>query len=255
VKTPFRKRRDQSAPEPRTELPPTFQPPEVIVEGVSFDELRAGFTASVSHELRTPLARILVLLDSADLPNANVPALLDQARAEVQNAGELIDEILFLSELESGHEVVSLGLTNALPVLEEVVGELSSSAARAGLALRADGDPAVDLPLRPRMLRIVAENLAENAIRYAGHGATFSLTVEASNGTAVLTGADDGIGVSEADLGRLFERFWRADAARATRGTGLGLAIVKHVVVAAGGTVEATGSHGGGLKIACSFPR
>jgi signal transduction histidine kinase len=140
-------------------------------------------------------------------------------------------------------------------VLEEVVGELSSSAARAGLALRAEGDPAVDLPLRPRMLRIVAENLAENAIRYAGHGATFTLTVEGSNGTSVLTAADDGIGVSEADLGRLFERFWRADAARATRGTGLGLAIVKHVVVAAGGTVKATGSRGAGLKIACSFPR
>ena len=66
----------------------------------SFDELRTGFTAAVSHELRTPLARILALLDSTDLPGADVPALLDQARAEVENAGTLIDEILFLSELE-----------------------------------------------------------------------------------------------------------------------------------------------------------
>src|SRR5437764_1326052 len=71
---------------------------------------------------------------------------------------------------------------------------------------------------------------------------------------AVLTGADDGIGVAEADLPRLFERFWRADAARATRGTGLGLAIVKHVVTAAGGSVEATGSRGRGLQVRCSFP-
>jgi signal transduction histidine kinase len=104
------------------------------------------------------------------------------------------------------------------------------------------------------MLRIVAENLAENAIRYAGHGATFTLSVVRDGDTNVLTGADDGIGVFEADLPRLFERFWRADAARATRGTGLGLAIVKHVVVAAGGTVEATGGRGSGLEIACSFP-
>jgi signal transduction histidine kinase len=217
----------------------------------SFDELRTGFTAAVSHELRTPLARILALLDSSTLPGANVDALIDQARAEIENAGTLIDEILFLSELESGREVVALGYTNALPVLEEVLVEHEDAAARAGVQLEATGDPNVDLPLRPRMLRIVAENLVENAIRYAGHGATFRLTVE-RNGATTLTAADDGPGVSEADLPRLFERFWRADAARASRGTGLGLAIVKHVVAAAGGTVEARSNPG--LEVRCRFP-
>ena len=219
----------------------------------SFDELRTGFTAAVSHELRTPLARILVLLDSAELPGADVRALLDQARAEVEHAGALIDEILFLSELESGKEVVALGRTNALPVLEQVVEELEDAAARAGVTLRAAGDPGVDLPLRPRMLRIVAENLAENAIRYAGHGATLTLSVAYENAAAVLVAADDGIGVAADDLPRLFERFWRADAARASRGTGLGLAIVKHVVTAAGGTVEASGDRGRGLEVRCVF--
>src|SRR5262245_17340537 len=179
----------------------------------SFDELRTGFTAAVSHELRTPLARILVLLDSADLPGADVHKLIEQARAEVEHAGALIDEILFLSELESGKEVVTLGRTNALPVLEQVVGQMDDAAARAGVTLRAEGDPDVDLPLRPRMLRIVAENLAENAIRYAGHGATFTFSVGYEDGRAVLSAADDGIGVAAADLHRLFERFWRADAA------------------------------------------
>jgi signal transduction histidine kinase len=69
----------------------------------------------------------------------------------------------------------------------------------------------------------------------------------------VLTGADDGIGVLERDLPRLFERFYRSDRARASRGTGLGLAIVKHVVTAAGGTVEARGARGRGLEIRCRF--
>jgi signal transduction histidine kinase len=235
-------------------MPVTLTAAETIVEDVSFDELRAGFTASVSHELRTPLARILALLDSADLPGADVDALIEQARAEVHNAGALIDEILFLSELESGKEVVSLGHTNALPVLEQVVDELASSGARAGLTLKAEGDSNVDLPIRPRMLKIVAENLAGNAIRYAGHGSTFTLSVAREGAGSVLVAADDGIGVSEADVARLFERFWRADAARATRGTGLGLAIVKRIVIAAGGTVEADGSRGGGLRIRCRFP-
>jgi signal transduction histidine kinase len=217
----------------------------------SFDELRTGFTAAVSHELRTPLARILALLDSSTLPGADVGALIDQARAEVENAGTLIDEILFLSELESGREVVALGYTNALPVLEEVLVEHADAAARAGVQLEATGDPDVDLPLRPRMLRVVVENLVENAIRYAGHGATFRLTVE-RNGGPTLTAVDNGSGVADADLPRLFERFWRADAARASRGTGLGLAIVKHVVAAAGGTVEARSNPG--LEVRCVFP-
>jgi two-component system, OmpR family, phosphate regulon sensor histidine kinase PhoR len=219
----------------------------------SFDELRTGFTAAVTHELRTPLARILVLLDSAELPNADVGGLLEQARAEVEHAGALIDEILFLSELESGKEVVSLGHTAALPILEQVVEQLADPAARAGVTLRAVGDPAVDVPLRPRMLRIVAENLAENAVRYAGHGSTLLLSASFEHGRALLVAKDDGIGVAASDLPRLFERFWRADAARASRGTGLGLAIVKHVVTAAGGTVEARGDRGAGLEVRCLF--
>jgi signal transduction histidine kinase len=219
-----------------------------------FAELRIGFTAAVSHELRTPLARIMALLDSADLEGADVPALLEQARAEVEQAGTLIDEILFLSELESGHEIVSLGWTSALPILEQVIEEHGEAAARAGVLLRAAGDPNVVLPLRPRMLRVVAENLTENAIRYAGPSARFTLDVAAEPAAAVLTASDDGAGVSDEELARLFERFWRADSARASRGTGLGLAIVKHVAVAAGGNVEAENAPGGGLRIRCTFP-
>ncbi len=222
--------------------------------GSSFDELRTGFTAAVSHELRTPLARILVLLDSADLPGADVPDLIDQARAEVENAGALIDEILFLSELESGKEIVSLGHTAALPVLEAVALEHEDAAARAGVTVVVEGDPGVDVPLRPRMLRMVAENLVENSIRYAGHGSTLTLSVHRSGTFAVLTAADDGVGVPEATMARLFERFYRGDAARTTRGTGLGLAIVKHVVAAAGGEAEASGGRGRGLRIRCTFP-
>jgi two-component system phosphate regulon sensor histidine kinase PhoR len=219
-----------------------------------FDELRTGFTAAVSHELRTPLARILALLDSADLPGADVRELIDQARAEVEGAGALIDEILFLSELESGREIVSLAHTRALPVLESVMGELAGPAARAGVALAVDGDSSVEVPLRPRMLRIVAQNLAENAIRYAGHGSRFTVTTHRAGDFSVLTAADDGAGVPEESLTRLFERFYRTDSARTSRGTGLGLAIVKHIVVAAGGEVDADGGRGRGLRIRATFP-
>jgi len=220
----------------------------------AYEELRAGFTAAVSHELRTPLARLLVLLEDASLPEADVDGLIEQARAEIGQIGELIDDVLFLSELESGREVVALGSTDALPLLREVATDLAEPAARAGVELRVEGDEGIEVPLRPRMLRTIAANLAENAIRYAGPGSTFTLSVRYSEGAVTLTARDDGVGVNDEDLPRLFERFYRADRARASRGTGLGLAIVKHVVAAAGGTVEATGARGAGLRIHCAFP-
>ena len=175
--------------------------------------------------------------------------LIEQAQAEVRQIGELIDDVLFLSELESGRELVALGSTTALPILEEVVESLGEHAARSGLTLRAEGDPEAELPLRPRMIRVIASNLAENAIRYAGPGSTFTLRVSPGE----LTAADDGVGVSEDDLPRLFERFYRADRARASRGTGLGLAIVKHITNSAGGAIEAESERGSGLTIRILF--
>jgi len=226
-------------------------PPELS----AYQELRQGFTAAVSHELRTPLARLLVLLESATLPGADVDELMEQARQEVQQARELIDDVLFLGELETGREVVSLGRTQAKPIVEEVVAAFRERAnhAEVGLEVRADGR--VELPLRPRMLRVVVENLLANAIRYAGPGST--CTVELTNPAQgpVLAVSDSGKGVAQADLPRLFERFYRGDQARTSRGTGLGLAIVKHVVTAAGGEVEAASPPGRGLEIRARFPR
>jgi len=219
----------------------------------AYEELRAGFTASVSHELRTPLARLLALLETASLPNADYEALIGQAQDEVGQIRELIDDVLFLSELESGREVVVLGGTPAVSILEEVAEGLGEQAARAGMTISVEGEVDTELPMRPRMIRVLAQNLAENAIRYAGPGAAFTLSLSRQNGEVVLTGADDGAGVDEEDLPRLFERFYRTDRARASRGTGLGLAIVKHVVTSAGGRVEASGGRGQGLAVRCVF--
>jgi signal transduction histidine kinase len=220
----------------------------------AYEELRAGFTAAVSHELRTPLTRLMVLLESLSLPGVKPDELVAQARGEVQQIGELIDDVLFLSELDTGRTVVSLGSTPALTVLDGVFQALRERAERADVKLVLDCPASVEIPLRQRMLEILATNLAENAIRYAGPGSTFTLSVRAGEGDVVLTGADDGSGVSEEDLPRLFERFYRSDRARASRGTGLGLAIVKHVVAAAGGSVDAFNRPGGGLEIRCTLP-
>jgi two-component system phosphate regulon sensor histidine kinase PhoR len=220
----------------------------------AYEELRAGFTAAVSHELRTPLTRLMVLLESMALPGADVDELLEQARLEIEQARELIDDVLFLGELESGREIVALGSTLALPVVREVEHAYADRALHAEVKVVVTADPSVELPLRPRMLRVVAENLLQNSIRYAGQGRTCRISVEREYDTLLLAVTDDGVGVRASELPRLFERFYRADRARTSRGTGLGLAIVKHVVTAAGGTVDAFSPPGMGLRIVCRFP-
>ena len=220
----------------------------------AYQELRAGFTAAVSHELRTPLARLLVLLETASLPGADVAELMEQAQQEVEQARELIDDVLFLGELETGREVVSLGRTRAQPIVEEVVASFAERADHAEIAMDIHAEDSVELPLRPRMLRVVLENLLWNAIRYSGQGSTCTVELSTSEEGALLAVSDDGKGVGPADLSRLFERFYRGDQARTSRGTGLGLAIVKHVITAAGGEIEARSEPGQGLAIVARFP-
>jgi signal transduction histidine kinase len=221
-----------------------------------FEALRIGFTAAVSHELRTPLARLLALLDSASLPNADTSALLAQARQEVEAMAELVDDVLFLSELETGRAVVGLGDVRIAPIAEEVVTTLRPSAERHGQELVTLLAEDAAVAVRPRMLRVLIENLLTNSIRYAGEGARVTLSVRREGDAVLVSVADNGRGVPRAELQRLFERFFRGDRARTTHGTGLGLAIVKHVVTQAGGEVEARSGPGGlGLEIRCTFPR
>ena len=182
--------------------------------------------------------------------------LIDQARAEVENAGALIDEILFLSELESGtRDRLARPHERAARARESRRATSRTQPRARAWSCGVEGDPTSIVPLRPRMLRMVVENLAENAIRYAGHGARFTLSIRRSGEFA------------RPDRRRRRPRRRRGDArrgsssastatdpARTSRGTGLGLAIVKHVVAAAGGEVEADGGPGRGLRIRCIFP-
>jgi signal transduction histidine kinase len=226
-----------------------------LVDQKAYEELRIGFTSAVSHELRTPLARMLVLLETIVRKPEEADAVVEQARREVEQMDELLNDVLFLSELESGREVVALGATVARPVLNDVVGELVERADLAGVSLRLAGDLDLELPLRPRMLMVITRNLTTNAIRYAGEGSTCTIAVrQAPEGGVELIVSDDGAGVAAEHLPRLFERFYRADRARTSRGTGLGLAIVKHVVLSAGGSISASGAPGQGLTVRCHFP-
>jgi two-component system, OmpR family, sensor histidine kinase KdpD len=121
-------------------------------ENAAYDELRAGFTAAVSHELRTPLARLLSLLETAALPGEDPEELIERAKREVEQIGELIDDVLFLSELETGQQVVGLGTTPIHEIAENVAADLADSADRANVSVSVDVPAELELPFRPRML-------------------------------------------------------------------------------------------------------
>jgi signal transduction histidine kinase len=219
-----------------------------------YEGLRVGFTAAVSHELRTPLARLLSLLDTAKLPGVDVQELIEEACAEVIEMTQLVDDILFLSELEQGREVVALGFTELAPHVQELYEASRERALRAELTLELDVPPGLVVPLRPRMLQVVLGNLLDNALRYAGRGATFRTAAHLEGNTVLLEVSDDGAGVDPSDVPRLFERFFRSDRSRTTRGTGLGLAIVKHIITAADGTAEVEGALGQGTRFRFALP-
>ena len=163
--------------------------------------------------------------------------------------------MLFLSELESGGRVVSLGPVPVRPELDVAVAELEERASRAGVTLSVegdDGDRARDATADAAGDRARTWPRTRSATRAPAPRSRSRSSATAA--TIVLRGTDDGVGVNEEELARLFERFYRADHARASRGTGLGLAIVKHIVGQAGGTVEAAGGKGAGLEIRCVFP-
>ena len=222
-----------------------------------FEELRVGFTAAVSHELRTPLARLLALLDSASLPNADTDALLEQAKQEVESMAELVDDVLFLSELETGRAVVGLGDVPVAPIVRDVVEAMRASAERNAQEIVTLVAEDVVVAVRPRILRVLIENLVTNAIRYAGDGARCTISARTEGDTVLLSVADNGPGVPRDELARLtravLPRRPRANDARHRPRPGDRASTSSPQ---AGGEVEARRGPGGiGLEVRCTFPR
>lgn len=239
--------------------------PEALVfltdtsEAVDYQELRSQFVANVSHELRTPLTGLRGLLEALDDPQMDPVTRRDfvaRAASETQRLEALISDILFLSELEAtsaGPSSERSDLAEAAEISAHELGELVDEH-NVGLALQIAGPAWV--PLSETMARTVVRNLMENAIKYAGPGATATVTVGRSEGAVTLSVADDGAGIPERHLQHIFERFYRADPSRSKRlgGTGLGLSIVKHIAERFGGTVTATSREGFGTTVTVTLP-
>jgi two-component system phosphate regulon sensor histidine kinase PhoR len=222
------------------------------------ETIRRDFVANVSHELKTPLTVIggfAETLHDPDLRPEDRERFLHTIESNTKRMQRIVDDLLDLSRYESGSWNPNIVSNDVSSVVNDVFAAVHNSAAAKGLALSFAGDHRrVDAD--PTALRQVLANLVENAVRYTARGSIEVRAEPAANGATALSVSDTGSGISSEHLGRIFERFYRVDAARSRDegGTGLGLAIVRHLVEAHGGSVRAQSSVGQGTTITVLFP-
>lgn len=217
------------------------------------ESMRKDFVANASHELRTPVATIhsaAETLESAVKENpAAVIEFVDIIVRNAQRLKNLVDDLLDLSRIESQDFKVRLEPLDASEIFAVVLDLVRERATKKGIRLVLDGSAHIGVSADRRGLERVLSNLVDNAVKYCGPGTTITCAADASSAkTATLLVRDDGPGIEDQHLPRLFERFYRVDPGRSRElgGTGLGLSIAKHLVEAMGGRISVTSEPGKG---------
>jgi signal transduction histidine kinase len=224
------------------------------------ETVRRDFVANVSHELKTPLTSIAGYAETllTDAPDPETTRrFLGTILGNAQRMQRLVDDLLDLSRIESGRWRPQAEPVNLSGAAQDAWSGLATRAAARGVSLVVETEPeATIVHADPQALSQILTNLFDNALRYAPDRSRILCLAAPGIGGAAVSVHDDGPGIPPEHLPRIFERFYRADPARARAegGTGLGLAIVKHLMEAHGGRVAATSEPGAGTTVTCWFP-
>ena len=224
------------------------------------DQVRRDFVANVSHELRTPLTAIRgyveALIDAPPEPE-RAREFLEIIARHAMRMERLVRDLLRLARLDAGQETLERVACSVVSLVSGVEREMESLLEVRGQRIDTDiAQDATHVAGDAAKLHDVLRNLIENASNYSPEGATIEVAARRTDGLIAITLADRGPGVPEADLPRIFERFYRVDRSR-TRdpgGTGLGLSIVRHLVELHGGRVSAANRPGGGAVFTVRLP-
>ncbi|HJU52692.1 MAG TPA: ATP-binding protein [Acidimicrobiia bacterium] len=228
-----------------------------VTEARRLDAVRRDFVAAASHELKTPVASMVASAETLQLALARDPAraleFAQQVERSARQLASLVADLLDLSRLEAGPE------PNENVALDELVRQevetFSERALEAEIKLSLELTP-VAVRGSSSDLALALRNLIENAFRHTPAGGEIKVVVDRTPGSVGLHVIDNGEGIATRELPRIFERFYRVDAARsrATGGTGLGLAIVRHVAESHGGSVGVSSSLGQGSTFSIKLP-
>jgi two-component system phosphate regulon sensor histidine kinase PhoR len=232
-----------------------------ITELRRLERVRQDFVANVSHEFKTPLTAIQgfaeTLLGGALEDQKNNRRFLEIIRDHASRLGRLTDDLLKLARIEAGKLEVQYQPVSVAELVEGCAATTLFKASQRNIALNLSYPP--ELPAvrgYAGLLREVLQNLLDNAVQYTSPGGRVNLSAATRDHEAVITVADTGIGIPLADQERIFERFYRVDAARSREvgGTGLGLSIAKHIVEAHGGRLWVESTIGAGSQFHFSIP-
>ncbi len=221
--------------------------------------VRRDFISNISHELRTPIAGLKAisetLLDGAlDDPPAARKFLVHMDN-EVDNLTQMVNELLELSRIEAGRSNFEFQRSEPCDLINKAYNRMSLQAEKAGVLLTQECPS--DLPkvnADPARIAQVFINLIHNAIKFTPAGGHILLSAWQDGDKVVFLVQDDGVGVAKKDLKRIFERFYKADRARAGGGTGLGLSICKHIVDAHGGHIWVESIENAGSQFFFTIP-
>ncbi len=232
-----------------------------VTELRRLERVRQDFVANVSHEFKTPLTAIQgfaeTLLGGALEDPKNNRRFLEIMRDHANRLARLTDDLLKLARIEAGKLEVEFSPVSVIELIERCAETALMKAGRRQITLEIDITPGLPPVLGDAsLLRDVLQNLLDNAIQYTPQGGHIRVSASAGSREVVITVSDTGIGIPVADQERIFERFYRVDAARSREagGTGLGLSIAKHIVEAHGGRLWVESGVGQGSKFFFSIP-
>jgi two-component system phosphate regulon sensor histidine kinase PhoR len=224
------------------------------------DQIRRDFVANVSHELRTPLTAIrgyVEALSDGDASAEESRRFLEIIARHTYRMERLVKDLLRLARLDAGQETLVLSGCDTRALSEAVAAELAptSDARRQRVEVRV-APGAARVRADPSKLHDVLSNLIVNAITYSPEGTTIRVDALPVDGRVAIAVSDEGPGIPDEDLSRVFERFYRVDKSRARDpgGTGLGLAIAKHLVELHGGEIRADNRPEGGARFTITLP-
>ena len=227
-------------------------------EAQRIHDIRRDFVANISHELKTPVSALRTLSDAVTAA-ANDPQVVKFAsmmQSEVERLSHLVQEIINLSRLQDSDPLLDAISVDLDEVLDQAVDQCQFLADSRDIEiLRGPRSECSVIGDRTHLI-MAFHNLIENAINYSPDKTKVSINSKVSDGIVEVTVIDQGVGIAEGDVGRVFERFYRVDPARSreTGGTGLGLSIVKHVIGNHGGEIQVWSSVGVGSTFSVRLP-